>query len=297
VVIPTYNRARLLAGAVGACLAQTHGNVEVIIVNDGSKDDTEVVGTGLVAEDGRVRYLRQDNSGIAAALNCGFREARGRYVTWISDDNRYHPNALATMVAHLDAHPETGFVYANVRAVDASGKPGEVMESGPPEAITQYCVVRGGCFLYRREVMEAVGPYDGRWKRCQDYDFYLRVSLHTRMDHIPEVLYDYGVGEESMSSNHEAHVVEHARLLTHHFPQRRRLIWARAFRELAGTSAVREAWARTLLRVVIARVLYGRRVGRLNTLARMSIHALAPSGLRSRWRRLRGREGEKGRPA
>jgi len=293
IVIPTFNRSALLPRAVDACLNQTHRNLEVIVVNDGSRDDTDAVGVALAARDPRVQYLRKENSGISDTLNCGFAQANGRFLSWTSDDNFLHPQAVARMVAYLRDHREVGFVYADARTIDPEGRLGEVLPSGPPEAILDSCVVHG-CLLYRREVMEAVGGYDPRWIRSQDYDYYLRVSKHTRLGYLAEILYDYGIGAPCMSTNHEAHVIEEAHLLSHHMPERRRLFWARAYHELARSASGRGSHLRALWYAGTARLLYGGKVDRLTLLAKGSAYLLAPSFMRTGWRQLKRALGHDG---
>lgn len=217
IVIPTYNRSLMLRRAVETCLKQTYRNIEIIIVNDGSIDDTEQVCDSLAASDSRIRAFHKQNGGIAAALNYGFRSAKGDYVTWTSDDNYYEPDAIERMLSFLVHNPDTGFVYCDMKEMDADGNLLGVYRGGSPDNLVQFCVVTA-CFLYRRQVLEEVGEYNGRWKRCQDYDYYLRVARRFKIDHLSAVLYNYTVHEASMSGNHEAHVLEETSLLSSHTP-------------------------------------------------------------------------------
>jgi len=234
IVIPTYNRAPLLPQAVAACLGQTYPLLEVVIVDDGSRDDTPAVCRALSESDPRVRVFRKENSGIADTLNYGFAHTRGEYLTWTSDDNAYRPQAIEKMAAYLAAHPDVGFVYADTQDVDDDGRILRVYAAAGPEALPLDCVVRG-CFLYKRAVMRAVGGYDKAWRRCQDYDFYLRVHKRFAMAHFPEVLYVYRVHEASMSGDHVALVMEGGQVQAAHAGSRAqvRAIWARIFHHLA----------------------------------------------------------------
>jgi glycosyltransferase involved in cell wall biosynthesis len=226
IVVPSYNRAVMLPRAVKACLAQTFGNIEVIVVNDGSNDNTSDVCRQLVDSDPRVRVFDKSNGGVASALNYGFKRARGVYVTWSSDDNVYYPQAIEKLVYVLAEKNSVGFVYSDVQEVDEQGKPVRIVHSGEPEELRRTCVIQA-CFLYRRDVMDAVGEYDSRWTRCQDYDYYLRINKKYMMYHLREVLYEYTAHEASMSGNHEAHVLEEATLLAHHADshEEKRRIW------------------------------------------------------------------------
>lgn len=236
VVVPTYNRAHMLPKAVGTILSQTYRNVEVVIVNDGSPDGTHEVLEGLTASDSRVSAYEKPNGGIAQTLNYGFARAKGQLVTWNSDDNYFHPEALEMMVAYLKEHPDVDFVYTDVRDVDADGNEIAMYEAGPPENLLRYCNVRG-CLLYRREVNDIVGLYDSKWPTVQDYNFYRRAYDKVKMGYIPKAPYDYTVHGASMSGPHVDCVWEFGRH-QHGFAKtraERRANWAWCFAEIART--------------------------------------------------------------
>lgn len=184
VVLPTWNRASWLAKAVDAVLRQTHANLELIIVDDGSTDDTPAVVSKIAAGDSRVRYLRIPHQGIASALNAGFSVSRGKYLTWISDDNYYKDDAFALMLRALNDRPEAGVVYCDFDWIDENGQLQSVCAlPGPDKLWRQYII--GFCFLYRREVYEAVGDYSPDWPMVEDYEFFLRVREKFPIVHLP----------------------------------------------------------------------------------------------------------------
>lgn len=197
IVLPTYNGERYLAEAIDSCLKQTFPHVELLVVDDGSSVDIRriVAATG----DGRTRYLRHaENAGLPKALNTGFAEARGDYLTWTSDDNRYHPEAIARMVEYLEAHPEVGLVYAGCRLIDERGTPGEPLPLPPPERLWSINCV-GACFLYRRQVYQQVGPYDPEVPLVEDYDYWLRTARLFRLGRLEEILYELRVHPASLT--------------------------------------------------------------------------------------------------
>lgn len=118
VIIPTYNRASKCVEAVQSVLAQTHRQVEVLVIDDGSTDDTE---SRLSAMDGRIRYLRQENAGVSAARNRGLVEARGAYVAFLDSDDRWMPWKLEAQLNILTQFPEAGMVWTDMTAVDEDG--------------------------------------------------------------------------------------------------------------------------------------------------------------------------------
>jgi glycosyltransferase involved in cell wall biosynthesis len=118
IVIPTYNRARIIGGAIESVLAQTYENVEVVVVDDGSTDDTCAV---VERYDSRVRYVYQANAGVAAARNTGFAHARGEFIGLLDSDDRFLPWKLEAQVRVLRSRPDTGMIWTDMTAVSESG--------------------------------------------------------------------------------------------------------------------------------------------------------------------------------
>lgn len=205
IVLPTFNRAGRLAGAIESCLAQTHPHLEVIVVDDGSTDETPAVLAEFSARDPRVRALRQTNARLPRALNAGFRASLGEYLTWTSDDNAYAPDAVALMAAALEANPDVGLVYCDYLEVADGGKSRHVRLPDPALLPSQNCV--GACFLYRRAVYEVVGEYDPDLFLAEDYDYWLRVAGRFPLLHLPDVCpYRYGTHPSSLTAQRQAAV-------------------------------------------------------------------------------------------
>ena len=118
VIIPTYNRAELCSAAVDSVLAQSYRHLEVIVVDDGSSDHTESL---LAGRDPRVRYVRQQNQGVSAARNHGFRLARGEFVALLDSDDCWLPFKLELQLAVLRRFPQAGMVWSDMTAVDERG--------------------------------------------------------------------------------------------------------------------------------------------------------------------------------
>lgn len=191
IVLPTYKRAHLLAQAMRSVLDQTHGNLELIVVDDNSPDDTARVVSGF--EDPRVRYVRNDpNLKLPRALNRGFSLARGSYLTWTSDDNLLAPTAIEKMVAALETG-DCDFVYADYwlfSEQDADGNPIAPQHHRLPDTLRMEKGNHiGACFLYTRRLYEAVGDYNPELFLVEDYDYFLRAAKQFRFTHIPEPLY------------------------------------------------------------------------------------------------------------
>ena len=118
IITPTYNRAYCLPDTLDSALAQTHANVEIIVVDDGSTDNTREMLEQRYGHDPRVRYVYQENKRVAAARNLGLSLAQGDYVAFLDSDDRWDPWKLEIQVACLNRYPELGMVWTNMRAVD-----------------------------------------------------------------------------------------------------------------------------------------------------------------------------------
>ena len=199
VVLPTYKRAHLIAGAVRNVLAQDYPNLELLVVNDGSPDNTGEVLARVQAElnDPRLRVVTRENGGLPRALNTGFEHAKGEYWTWTSDDNAYRPGALRALARELGMRPDVGLVYADMQVRDEKGREHRFV-CGPPEGIEEQCCV-GGCFLYRASVARLVGQYDAEYALAEDYDYWLRMRSVTVFAWLQRLLYDYADAPESLT--------------------------------------------------------------------------------------------------
>ncbi len=122
VVVPTYNRAHQMGRSIESALAQTYPSVEVIVVDDGSSDDTAAVMAQNYGHDPRVRYAHRQNGGPAAARNTGMTAARGAYIAFLDSDDTWMPWKLELQIACMEQHPELVMTWTDMEAVDASGQ-------------------------------------------------------------------------------------------------------------------------------------------------------------------------------
>lgn len=201
IVLPTYSRADLLPGAIDSILAQTFQDWELIIVDDGSIDETPQIIREFEAKDARIRSIRNEpNKKLPASLNVGMDAARGAYLTWTSDDNFFRPNALQRMVEELGANPDVGVVYADCMLIDDDLNELEIAAVDEAPVLLQWNCVRG-CFMYRREVHEELGGYDVNRFLVEDWDFWLRASMKFKLKPLKEDLYLYRMHERSLTAS------------------------------------------------------------------------------------------------
>jgi glycosyltransferase involved in cell wall biosynthesis len=207
IVLPTYNGARYLDDSVRSCLAQTHTNWQLIIVDDCSTDDTPLRIAQYISADSRIQSVRHEtNRKLPAALNTGFRVARGDFLTWTSDDNYYLPEALQSMLTFLESHPEAGMVYTDWTMVEENDGSAQRMVVGDPNDLIIENRI-GPCFLYRRQVKEVIGSYAEDLFLAEDYDYWLRVSRHFRLLPLHQNLYYYRCHGMSLKSRHQDMIV------------------------------------------------------------------------------------------
>lgn len=200
IVLPTFNRAIYIDEAVASCLAQTFTDWELLIVTDPLTPEAEARVERLVASDSRIRCFANDRGGrLPGALNAGFAQAAGDLWTWMSDDNRFQPEALATMVAWLDHHSDCDFVYTDYDIFEQDTGERTRYQAKPPERLIQGDH-RIQSFLYRRTVRDKVGEYDPAMFLAEDYDYWLRCyQAGIVMTPRPDNLYEYRHHADSLS--------------------------------------------------------------------------------------------------
>jgi len=122
VIVPTFNRAYCISRTVDSALAQTHTNIEIIVVDDGSSDGTDALIRDLYSSDQRVRYLYQDNRGVSSARNAGLKAARGDFIAFLDSDDVWRPWKLELQLSCLLQYPQLGMVWSDMEALDPNGK-------------------------------------------------------------------------------------------------------------------------------------------------------------------------------
>jgi GT2 family glycosyltransferase len=142
---------------------------------------------------------------LPKTLNIGFKVACGKYLTWISDDNYFAPNALEVMNDALDKMKHVGLVYTDYTCIDDRGKIGKRIYQEPPEYLPiRDCV--GACFMYRASVAKKVGEYNKDMVLVEDYDYWLRLGLVTKLYHIPASFYFYRVHDGALTKTRKEEI-------------------------------------------------------------------------------------------
>jgi hypothetical protein len=218
VVIPTYNRAAMVANAVQSALAQSRPADEIIVVDDGSRDRTPEV---LFQFGDRIRWVRQENQGVSAARNHGIRLATGDWIAFLDSDDCWHTEKLAVQTAYLARHPEVDLLACNMRHVDGYGPTTEPLNTTEhvAERLTLAQLVLRACFqtsgvIVRRRCLEAAGPFDTTLKSAEDRDLWIRIGATGDVRRLETVLaYGHGEEHEHLSGKPEITEVSSRRML------------------------------------------------------------------------------------
>lgn len=243
-IIPCYNHGRYLAEAVESVLAQTYPDVEIVVVNDGSTDDTAAVAASFGE---RILYMEHANRGLCASRNRAIEETDGQYVAFLDADDRWHPEKLARQVPLLEADEEVGLVHT-----DGWTLTGEAV--GPPIAGGADQAALGGqlferlllgnpilapSVVVRRRCLEGVGLFDEALGGCGDWDLWIRVCRRWKVAYVSEPLVYYRRHSDAsgMSDDHAYMLADALRVLEKTFadpalPGPARSLEGRAYAEL-----------------------------------------------------------------
>jgi glycosyltransferase involved in cell wall biosynthesis len=241
VIVPTYNYAHFVTEAVDSALAQSYPHREIIVVDDGSTDDTRSV---LAPYGDRVRYLHQENQGLSGARNTGIRAAEGEYIALLDADDAWHPRKLELQVAYLRDHPEVGLVGASLftdrrlcwpeigdlssvaadtyRLEELVGK----MRFGPSSVVM------------RRSCLDEVGLFDPTLRCVEDRDLWVRFASRFRVAMLHAPLLWYRQHPASLSTKAASMEETERRVLTKLFAEvpalrGRRLLRRKTFSQAA----------------------------------------------------------------
>lgn len=238
VVVATYNMGHYLPNAVRSALAQTYPKLEVIVVDDGSTDDTSAVVQPLLA-DPRVRYVPKPNGGQASAKNRGIQEARGEFVAFLDSDDAWEPDKLALQIPLFLASPRVGVVYARYVEMDEQGRLGQVSTnefhrgqvSGP---MLVFNFIGFSTSVVRRECFSRLGVFRDDLGMGIDYELWLRLSTAWDFDFVDRPLVRYRVWAGQMSGNVQRRYQNGMRIMREFLdshggmvsPEWQRLAWA-----------------------------------------------------------------------
>jgi glycosyltransferase involved in cell wall biosynthesis len=210
IILPCYNGARWISQAIESVLAQTYEDFELVVVDDGSRDNSrEIVSTYL--HDERIRYIYQENKGFSGALNRGIRESRGEFIGFIGQDDLYMPNKLQVQVQYFDEHKDADLVHSGYCSIDSNGriigvympnklqvqyfdryKDAKLSKFSSRQKMIRYLFINNfigfETVLVRRNCFDEVGLFDERMTGFSDHDMWLRIAGKFNIGYIDLIL-------------------------------------------------------------------------------------------------------------
>ncbi|MGN8249250.1 glycosyltransferase [Pseudomonas sp. SMV7] len=201
IVIPTYNTGRYVLDAIDSVLQQTYPNVELIVVDDGSTDDTPAL---LEQHPGHFIRHRQANAGQSAAMNFGWQQSTGELLGYLSADDRLHPRAVEAIVAAMAKAPEAVLAYPDFCVIDEHSKHVRTVQTPDYEErllIANFQCLPGPGALFRRAVWDKVGGWNTGLRNIPDMDFFLRLCQYGPFIRVAEPLADFRIHSGSTTYN------------------------------------------------------------------------------------------------
>lgn len=195
IIIPVYNGANYMREAINSALAQTYPNIEVIVVNDGSRDDGETERIAL-SYGNRIRYFHKENGGVATALNQGIEQMTGEYFSWLSHDDMYTPDKIEKQINAIMEYGEHAIAYSDFCTISSSGKFIENYQVSPKGKHSMRCLLaigmenslHGCALLIPRKFFEKFGLFDPNLKYTQDFDVWFRFAGNVPFVNVSETL-------------------------------------------------------------------------------------------------------------
>lgn len=205
VIIPTFNRLKVLDRAIKSVLSQTYSDFELVIVDDGSTDSTGELLQKYI-DHPKIRTFRTENQGVSAARNLGLQMAQGKWIGFLDSDDEWLSDKLEKQMSYLEAHPETKVVHGEeiwirkgvrVNPMKKHQKKGGDLFSDA----TRFCCMSPSTIMIRKDFIEERGSFDEAFPVCEDYDLWLRLSFDQEIGFLPNFLIKkYGGHEDQLSA-------------------------------------------------------------------------------------------------
>ncbi|MCK5687171.1 glycosyltransferase, partial [bacterium] len=245
VIIPAFNAEKFICDAIESVLQQTYKGYEIIVVDDGSTDNT----ASLLNNYGKaIKYIRQENKGLAIARNVAIQNSQGEYIALLDADDLFSPNRLARGVDVLDHEPEIGLTHADAVRISEQGELLGVFERDTTyldgyisdELLLRKSLLICPTIMFRKECLVKAGMFDENLTRLgvEDRDLWIRIAQHYKVKYIPEVLAYYRNSVGSMSKDHEKMLEARLYVINKYCPEsaglqiKRRRVLSATFRKM-----------------------------------------------------------------
>lgn len=210
IIVPAYNAAHYLPFAIDSVIAQTYTDWEIVIIDDGSTDNTRALVDSYrpILRD-KLQYVYQSNRGLPAARNAGILAARGEFIALLDADDVWLPIRLERGVSAMDADPSTGLVHARVMRINTHGAVTGQLKVEPrymSGRIARHIFTRRAhivcpTVLFRKSCLQQTGWFDEAMQATEDRDLWFRIALRYRIAYLDEVVAYYRISPTSMTSN------------------------------------------------------------------------------------------------
>lgn len=207
VIIPVYNSESYLEETLASVLTQTYHNLEIIVIDDGSTDDSRYIISRFGAADKRVVSISQENAGVSNARNAGINLSHGDFIAFLDADDVWMPNNIEIKLLHIQSG-DFGLVHSNAQIIDSEshsmdqiliGKEGNLLEDLLLWNGT--CIPGPSSVVISKQVMDSIGGFDPRLSTAADMDYFIRVAKNYRIGHVNEVSWNYRIHRSNMHSD------------------------------------------------------------------------------------------------
>jgi len=209
IIIPTFNRAQLLQRAVASILGQTSQNFQLIIVDDGSTDETSSILESYRAHS-KITLLTQPNKGVSAARNFGIRHSQSEWLAFLDSDDEWMPNKLQLSEKFINDNPDIDFFHTDelwIRNGTRVNAPKKFSKSSENifERSLDFCLISPSTVVMRRDLFNQHGPFNEEYPVCEDYDLWNKILAHENIGFIETPLTKkYGGHEDQLSTKYFA---------------------------------------------------------------------------------------------
>jgi glycosyltransferase involved in cell wall biosynthesis len=198
VIVPVYNGEKYIREAIDSVLNQSYKDFEVIVVDDGSKDNSLTI---IKRYGGKIRWKSQENNGQASATNEGVKMAEGEYIAYLDADDVCMPERLEVQVKYLDNHLNVGLVYSGCYHINSVGEVRRIVKARPYDnlLLLQKNYIARSTVMHRRKCLDEVGLFDESISGYDDWDMWIRISEKFAVDYVERPLVKYRVHGEQIS--------------------------------------------------------------------------------------------------
>lgn len=207
VIIPAYNAAKFISSTIESVLQQTFTEIELIIINDGSTDDTEHIALKFTELDNRVRVISVENSGVSAARNTGMSAAKGEYLALLDADDLMSPTSIEERLQRFK-EDDFGLVHCDLKIIDEHGKPTGEIKSGLEGRVLddllawkRTVIPTPSSVIFKKSVFEQIGGFEVQLSNNADQEFFYRVAAKFNIGRVQKPLGMYRVHQHQMHKN------------------------------------------------------------------------------------------------